>query len=82
MSTPSNIDAALTVKVSWDFPPVPVRSHDWSAYFDGREEAGPWGHGETHEAALADLYEQLDSEDLERWDRAQVRGTLSIRRVR
>lgn len=40
-------------------PPVPSRQYDWSACVDGREE---WltGYGPTREAAVADLFEQIE----------------------
>lgn len=41
------------------FPPIPIRSMDWAAWFDGDEpnDAGAMLHGEgpTEEAAIADL---------------------------
>lgn len=40
------------------FPPIPIRTHDWSAYRDGYEAGDPIGWGETKEAAIADLKEQ------------------------
>lgn len=41
--------------------PMPDRSCDWCAYFDGREECEV-GHGATEEAAKNDLLEQIDQE--------------------
>lgn len=43
-------------------PPVPIRSCDWSACVDGREE---WltGWGRTKEAAIADLLEKIEEEN-------------------
>lgn len=35
-------------------PPIPIRSHDWCAYYDGREE-GPIGWGATKQEALDGL---------------------------
>jgi len=40
-------------------PPIPIRDYDWSAYVDGHEE-GPIGFGPTREAAVDDLYKQLE----------------------
>jgi len=37
------------------FPPIPTRSHDWCAYFDGEEELGDYGYGATEAEAVADL---------------------------
>lgn len=39
-------------------PPIPVRSFDWSAHFDGQEEASWRGWGATEADAIADLREQ------------------------
>jgi hypothetical protein len=49
---------SATVKTNFDYPPIPIRSMDWSAWLDGREE---WhiGRGATESAAIADLREQL-----------------------
>lgn len=41
-------------------PPIPFRSFDWRAYRDGTEESGPVGYGETEDAAVADLMDQLE----------------------
>lgn len=40
-------------------PPIPDRSNDWLAYFDGQEE-GLRGFGPTEEAAIADLKQQVE----------------------
>lgn len=40
-----------------DHPPIPTRDHDWVAYFDGDEERGEYGYGETEAEAIADLLE-------------------------
>jgi hypothetical protein len=37
------------------FPPIPVRTFDWCAYFDGQEEAGHYGYGATEQEAIVDL---------------------------
>lgn len=38
------------------FPPIPVRSWDWCAYFDGEEErTNGHGWGRTEADAIADL---------------------------
>lgn len=37
------------------FPPIPDRSHDWCAYYDGEEEAANYGWGKTKEEAIANL---------------------------
>ena len=54
------------IHTSFDYPPIPIRSMDWSAVtdnYDGAEDSGnrgQIGRGPTEEAAIADLLEQLD----------------------
>ena len=44
------------------YPPIPIRSFDWSAVLDGYEPGCPIGWGATEEAAIADLRELLADE--------------------
>lgn len=44
------------------YPPIPVRTSDWCAYFDGEEEAGGYGYGRTEAEAVADFINNLDEE--------------------
>ena len=49
---------------NFDYPPIPVRSFDWSAHldsYDGAPDAGwqPVGHGSTEAEAIADLQEKI-----------------------
>ena len=48
-----------TIKTSFDHPPIPDRSQDYSAWCEGREE---WkiGRGATEREAIADLIAQID----------------------
>ena len=39
------------------YPPIPVRNFDWSAYYEGDEEAGQYGYGATEAEAIADFIE-------------------------
>jgi len=41
-------------------PPIPTRYHDWCAYFEGEEETGVAGWGQTEEEAIKDLKETDD----------------------
>jgi len=50
------------IVTSHEYPPIPIRSMDWLAYFDGNEE-GPQGWGLTEDAAIADLIDNLDEEN-------------------
>jgi len=46
------------IKTYNEFPPIPIRDHDWVAWFDGEEESRRYGWGETESEAVDDL---LDS---------------------
>ena len=51
---------ALTIETQFDYPPVPFRDMDWSAWVAGTEDEGMViGHGPTEPAAIANLREQL-----------------------
>jgi hypothetical protein len=54
----------MQIKTSFDHPPIPIRSFDWSAIDDdtycGCEGCNhPVGHGRTEAEAVADLLDQL-----------------------
>jgi hypothetical protein len=54
--------------VTHDYPPIPIRSFDWSAHldgYDGAPDAGwqPVGHGATREAAIADLKNEIEEHE-------------------
>ena len=53
----------VCIVVSFEYPPVPVRSWDWLAYVDGREERGPQGWGSTREKAVSALLAELEEEE-------------------
>jgi hypothetical protein len=40
---------------TYEYPPVPVRSFDWSACFEGYEPGDPIGRGTTEAEAIAEL---------------------------
>ena len=42
------------------FPPIPLRQFDWSAVTDNYEPGHPVGYGETKQAAIDDLLDQLE----------------------
>lgn len=48
--------------------PLPYRSVDWCAHYDGEEEAGNYGYGATEEEAIADFIENCAEEHDERLD--------------
>lgn len=37
------------------YPPIPDRSNDWSAVYEGYDGGDPMGWGPTEEAAIEDL---------------------------
>lgn len=41
-------------------PPIPTRSKDWVAYYDGCEEDQEYGYGATEAEAIADLKANYD----------------------
>ncbi len=43
------------VKTEYIFPPIPIRTEDWMAWFDDDDETGPHGFGETEADAIEDL---------------------------
>lgn len=51
----------MTIKTSFDFPPIPYRGMDWSAVdSDTYDYDQPVGHGATEQEAVADLLSQLE----------------------
>lgn len=46
-----------------EYPPIPDRSHDWAAYYEGTEENGNYGWGKTEAEAIADLVENYGEGD-------------------
>jgi hypothetical protein len=45
----------MTVKTCHVYPPIPIRSFDWAAWFDEFGEDGPRGSGATEQEAVAEL---------------------------
>jgi hypothetical protein len=60
----------VRIRTSFDYPPIPIRSMDWSAVDDDtydvdRDEAGffnkcPIGRGATEQDAIEDLLDQIE----------------------
>ncbi len=44
-----------TIVTEYVYPPIPIRSFDWAAWYSGEEEHGQYGSGRTEEEAIADL---------------------------
>jgi hypothetical protein len=62
----------VKVRTTFEYPPIPVRSMDWSAVTDdydadcdqdGFFSNCPIGHGATEQDAIDDLLEQMDGSD-------------------
>lgn len=47
----------MKIKTSFDYPPIPIRTMDWSARYEDNEE-GPVGRGPTEQAAIQALREE------------------------
>lgn len=54
------IEPHPTIRTSNEYPPIPVRTHDWVAFCDGWEETGLVGNGATEEAAVNSLQDLLE----------------------
>ena len=54
----------MKIKTVHVYPPIPIRNFDWAAYDENTYDDGPScvGYGETKEAAIADLLEQVAEE--------------------
>ena len=44
------------------YPPIPIRTHDWCAYYDGEAESRRYGWGQTEAEAILDLKGNYDDE--------------------
>lgn len=51
----------MKIRTSYDYPPIPIRSMDWSAVDDDTYDGpgSPIGRGATEAEAIADLEEQI-----------------------
>lgn len=53
----------MTIKTKFDYPPIPDRDLDWSAWDDETlDEGSIVGHGKTEIEAIEDLLEQIKNE--------------------
>lgn len=66
----------VIIHTSHDYPPIPVRSMDWSAVTDNYEAESdsegwwsthPVGRGATEQEAIVDLLEQLEDDAELQW---------------
>lgn len=58
----------LVIITNHDYPPIPIRSFDWSAHldeYDGAPDAGwqPVGHGTTEREAIENLLLEIEEHD-------------------
>ena len=49
------------IKTNYVYPPIPIRTMDWVAWYDGDEE-GPQAFGSTEAEAIQNLRDQDDTE--------------------
>lgn len=55
----------MKIVTTYIYPPIPDRSHDWGAYYEGLEEDGYKGYGATEAAAIRDLVENYETTEVE-----------------
>jgi len=54
---------SMTIITDHVYPPIPVRSNDWCAYFDELgADCSPHGWGATEQEAIDDLLERAEYE--------------------
>ena len=62
---------SMTIIIDHVYPPIPVRSNDWCAYFDELgADCSPYGWGATEQEAIDDL---LEREAYEREEAAEAK---------
>lgn len=59
------------------YPPIPIRTMDWCAYFDGEEELGGYGYGRTEAEAVADFIANLD----EPFTRSELEAEIATKKA-
>lgn len=47
--------SSYTIVTVCEYPPIPTRIMDWRANYADQDECGPYGWGDTEEAAIVDL---------------------------
>jgi hypothetical protein len=50
-----DVPAQRNIVTTYVCPPIPTRSMDWCAHYDGEEEAGGYGWGRTEDEAMQDF---------------------------
>lgn len=55
----------MKIKTNFIYPPIPIRTHDWVAWYDSLgEDSSPYGYGRTEVEAIADLTTNFPPEEL------------------
>lgn len=59
----------FNIRTNYEFPPIPVRTFDWSAIdddtYDGAEDSScPIGRGRTEQEAIDNLLEQIEDDGI------------------
>lgn len=55
------MSSARKIVTHYVYPPIPIRTMDWAAWFDDVGPEGPTGSGATEEEAIRDLLENADA---------------------
>jgi hypothetical protein len=71
------LKSSLTIQTSNTYPPIPDRRFDWCAWFEGREEEGPFGWGITEAAALRDLLDSYPDDLISRLSQIQESAAIA-----
>ena len=51
------------ILTSYDYPPIPIRDYDWSAFREDYDEGDLIGYGETEQSAINDLIRKENERD-------------------
>lgn len=54
------MNAAPRILTHFVYPPIPVRTFDWSAVTEDYEPGAPIGYGKTEAEAIEDLQAQIE----------------------
>jgi hypothetical protein len=50
----------MKILTTYVYPPIPLRTLDWCAYYEGQEESGDYGWGASEQEAINDLKERAE----------------------
>ena len=51
------------ILTSYDYPSIPIRDYDWSAFREDYDEGDLIGYGETEQSAINDLIRKENERD-------------------